>query len=353
MPDLDAPESWRVLDPQGMLKSIADLPRQCEDAWKRALGVKVPDKYRQAEQILILGIGGSAIGADLLNGLIAGECRIPVVVHRDYGLPGFVNQHTLVVACSHSGETEETLTGLEVAQQRQALVLAVTTGGELARRAREHGLPLFQYHYPSQPRAALGYSLSTLLAIVQMLGLVSDKSTDLAEAVAVMRQLQSEISERIPTALNPAKSLALKLQGKLPVVYAAEHLSAAARRWKGQFNENGKSWGVFDVLPELAHNTVAGYALPAALAGVVHVIMLTSASNHPRVRQRFEITRELLQRYGFPCDTVEARGQSNLAQALSTVHFGDYVSYYLAMLYGVDPWTIADIQFIKDRLRQR
>lgn len=353
MPDLDAPESWGVLDPQGMLGSIADLPRQCEDAWKWALGVEVPEEYRQAQQIVILGMGGSAIGADLLRGLIVRECRIPVIVHRDYGLPAFVNRHTLVVACSHSGDTEETLSGLKVAQQRQAHMLAVATGGELARRARKQGLPLFQYHYPSQPRAALGYSLTTLLGIVQTLGLVSDKSQDVAEAVAVMRQLQSEISESVPSPANAAKSLALKLHGKLPVVYGAEHLSEVARRWKGQFNENSKSWSTFDVLPELDHNSVAGYALPAALTTLAHVVMLTSESNHPRVRLRFEITRELLQKHGFACDTVEARGQSTLAQVLSAVHYGDYVSYYLAMLYGVDPWAIAGIQFVKNRLSQQ
>jgi glucose/mannose-6-phosphate isomerase len=352
MPDLDAPESWGALDPQGMLSHIADLPRQCEDAWKGALGIQVPDKYRQARLVVIVGVGGSAIGADLLRGIIAKECRIPVIVHREYGLPAFVDRHTVVMACSHSGDTEETLVGFEDARQRRAQVLAVATGGELAQRAREHGLPLFLYHYASQPRAALGYSLITLLGIVQALGLLSDKSHDVAEAVSVARELQSEIRESVPSAANAAKSLALRLRGRLPVVYGAEHLSEVARRWKGQFNENSKSWSTFDVLPELDHNTVAGYALPTALTNVAHVVMLTSATGHPRVRLRFEITRELLQQHGFACDNVEARGQSALAQVLSTVHFGDYVSYYLAMLYEVDPWAIEGIQFVKSRLSQ-
>ncbi len=353
MADLNAPGSWGNLDPQGMLGYIAGLPRQCEDAWEWVLARQLPDEYRQARQVVILGVGGSAIGADLLRSLIVGECRIPVMVHRGYVLPAFVDHHTLVIACSHSGGTEETLAGFEGAQQRRARVLAVATGGELAKRAREQGLPLFQYHYPSQPRAALGYSLMTLLGIAQLLGLVSDKSRDIEEAATVMRRLQTEIGESVPSETNAAKSLALKLQGRLPMVYAAEHLSEVARRWKGQFNENSKSWGSFDVLPELNHNTVAGYASPTTLSALAHVVMLTSPSNHARVRLRFEITRELLQQRGFACDVVEARGQSALAQILSTVHFGDYVSYYLAMLYGVDPWPIADIQFVKSRLSQQ
>jgi glucose/mannose-6-phosphate isomerase len=189
------------------------------------------------------------------------------------------------------------------------------------------------------------------LGIVQRLDLVGDQSADVAEAVAVMRQWQGEIKESVPTADNAAKALARKLYQRLPVVYAAEHLSEVARRWKGQFNENAKCWGVFDVLPELNHNTVVGYPLPPGLPQVVCVVMLTSTLNHARVRLRFEITRELLQQHGFAWQVIEARGSSALAQILSTIHFGDYVSYYLAMLNEVDPWSIGNIEFVKKRLK--
>jgi len=168
--------------------------------------------------------------------------------------------------------------------------------------------------------------------------------------VTVMRQWQEEIKQSVPSARNAAKSLATSLYQRLPVVYAAEHLSEVARRWKGQFNENAKSWGVFDVLPELNHNTVAGYPSPSGLPRLAYVIMLTSTLNHPRVRLRFDITRELLEQHGFAWQAVEARGDGVLAQILSTIHFGDYVSYYLAMLNGVDPWSIGSIEFVKKRL---
>jgi len=352
MPDLDAPASWSARDPQGMLKHVAELPLQCEIAWQAAREVDLPDEYRQVNQIVILGMGGSAIGADLLRTVVERECTVPISVHRNYGLPAFVDRFSLVMACSYSGNTEETLTGFESALQRRAKLVAVTTGGELARQAQLHGVPLYRYDYPAQPRAALGYSLIPLLEFVQRLGFIGDRSADMAEAVAVMRAWQAEIKESVPSATNAAKQLALKLYQKLPVVYGAEHLSEVARRWKGQFNENAKSWGIYDVLPELNHNTVAGYAFPQELPRLAHVVMLTSALNHPRVRVRFDITRDLLAQHGFACDTVEARGHSPLAQMLSTVHLGDYVSYYLSVLYDVDPWTIASIQFVKERLQQ-
>jgi glucose/mannose-6-phosphate isomerase len=350
MPDLDAPQSLAARDPKGMLAHVAGLPQQCAEAWDKIQGLKLPDDYRRARQVVVLGLGGSAIGGGLLRGLLAEECPVPFIVHRDYGLPAFVDSHTLVVASSYSGNTEETLSGFDEARRRGARLLAVTTGGALAQRARACGTPLYLFDYEAQPRAALGYSFLSLLGIVQRLGFVRDKSSDVAEAIAVMKQWQEEIQPAVPSSANLAKSLAQELYGRLPVVYGAEHLSEVARRWKGQCNENSKSWAVFDVAPELMHNTVAGYAYPSGLRESLFVVVLMAASNHPRVQSRFEIVCELLQRDGFSYRVVEARGQSKLAQVLSTVHLGDYASYYLAMLYNADPWEIANIDLMKERL---
>ncbi len=351
MRDLDAHAQFAQLDPRGMLTHIAELPQQCEHGWSLVMQQGLPDAYHRPGQIVLLGVGGSAIGGDLLRTLVMQESPVPIVVHRDYALPAFVNRNTLVVVSSYSGNTEEALAGFEAALHSAARVMAITTGGELARRANEGGLPLWTYDYQAQPRAALGYSLMFLLGAMQHLDLVSNKSGDVAEAVTVMRQWQSQIKESVPEAENPAKQLARRLYHRLPVVYAAEHLSEVARRWKGQFNENSKSWGVFDVLPELNHNTVVGYPLPPGLSRLAHVVMLTSPQNHPRVLLRFDITRELLEGHGYGHDLIKARGQSLLAQALSTIHFGDYVSFYLAMLNGVDPWAIGNIELVKNRLK--
>jgi glucose/mannose-6-phosphate isomerase len=352
MRDLDAWGRFAVLDPKGMLSCIRDLPCQCEDGWTKVHQLALPENYGNVDEVVILGMGGSAIGGDLLRALLLPECPVPIVVHRDYGLPAHVSDRSLVIACSYSGNTEETLLGFGLAVERGAQVVSVTTGGELAQRSTELGLPLCRYEYEAQPRAALGYSLMIPLGILEIVGLIGDQSEDVAEAVAVMRAWQQEISETIPAAQNAAKTLAAELYGHLPVIYGAEHLSEVARRWKGQFNENSKSWGVFDILPELNHNTVAGYALPKELAELAVVILLTSTLYHPRLRLRFDITRGLLEQHGFAWKTIEARGQSALAQALSIIHFGDYVSYYLAMLNHVDPWSIGNIDLVKTRLQE-
>ncbi|MBM4428911.1 MAG: bifunctional phosphoglucose/phosphomannose isomerase [Chloroflexi bacterium] len=352
MTDLDSPESFAALDREGMLRSIADLPQQCEDAWSKARLVHLPPDYCRAQNAVIVGVGGSGIGGDLLRGLCVQECSIPLLVHRDYLVPAFVNEDSLVIICSYSGNTEEALVGFESAWRKGARLVCITTGGKLERRAEECGAYLCLYHYAAQPRAALGYALMFLLGVAQHVGWITDKSADVAEAVAVMKHWQSEIKETVPTAENAAKKLAQSLYGHVPVVYGAEHLGEVARRWKGQFNENAKSWAKFDVLPELNHNSVVGYPLPHGWSDLARVVLLTSTLNHPRVNLRFEITRELLQRYGFAHETIQARGNSALAHVLSMVHFGDYVSYYLAMLYGVDPWAIGNIEYVKMRLEQ-
>jgi len=350
MHDLDAPERFAALDTRGMLSCIRDLPWQCEDGWSKVHQLALPESYGHVDEVVILGMGGSAIGGDLLRSLLLPECQVPIIVHRDYGLPAHVGQRSLVIACSYSGNTEETLLSFGQAVERGARVVSVTTDGELARRSAQLGLPVCRYEYETQPRAALGYSLTIPLGILELAGLIGHKSEDLAEAVAVMRSWQEEITETVAAADNPAKTMAAQLHGHLPVIYGAEHLSEVTRRWKGQFNENSKSWGVFDVFPELNHNTVVGYALPRELADLAVVVLLTSTRYHPRVQLRFDITAELLQKHGFAHKRVEARGQSTLAQALSVIHFGDYVSYYLAMLNDVDPWSIGNIDLVKQRL---
>ncbi len=350
--DLDDPDVFRKFDPQGMLARIAELPMQCREAWRRVQSLELPSDYLQVEGVVILGIGGSAIGGDLLRTLVNRECPVPILVNRDYDVPAFVGPQTLVIASSYSGKTEETLSAFEEAWERGAKLLAVTTDGELARRARALGIPLLLFDYKSQPRAALGHSFILLLGALNRLGLVADKSADLDEAIEVMEALQREINEEVPLTENPAKRLAERLHGRLPVVYGAEHLAEVARRWKTQFNENSKAWSFFEQLPELNHNAVVGYEFPTELADRILVIILSSSLYRPRIRVRFQVTKEILAKRRVDCEEVEALGRSPLAQMLSTIHFGDYVSYYLAMLYQVDPTPVGIIDYLKERLAQ-
>ncbi len=352
MIDLDNISSYKELDPDDMLGRIGELPIQCRDAWANAQSLAIPESYRRANKVIILGMGGSAIGGALLNDLVRFECAVPILLNRDYTVPACVDGQTLAIASSYSGNTEETLISLEQAIRQGAMLLAVTTGGKLAERARELDIPLLLFAYKAMPRAALGHSLILLLGVLCKLGLVPDKSADLDEAIAVMEKWQGEIEESMPLEKNAAKQLAKKLHGKLPVVYGANYLSEVARRWKGQFNENSKNWSFFEQFPELNHNAVLGYRWPEDLAEKIVVIFLSSALDHPRNRVRIQVTQEILAQRGVAHQVVEARGNSPLAQMLSIIHFGDYVSYYLALLNGTDPSTVDTISYLKKRMAE-
>jgi glucose/mannose-6-phosphate isomerase len=347
---LDDLETFHRFDPSAMLRRIAELPEQCRNAWIQAEELEIPIGYNRAEKVVVLGMGGSSIGGELLRTLAEQECIVPIVVNRDYDVPSFVDERTLVIASSYSGNTEETLSAFEASQERGALLLAITTGGKLARRAVELGIPLLTFSYKAEPRAAFGYSFIPLLVVMGKLGLIADKSADLEEAIEVMGALQEEVKETVPFSENPAKQLAMKLYGRLPIIYGAGHMREVARRWKTQFNENSKAWSFFEEMPELNHNAVEGIGLPEHLAEKIAVIMLTSPSYHPRTRFRFQVTREILGERGVACEVIEARGRSLLAQILSAVHFGDYTSFYLAMLYRINPSPVEVISYIKRRL---
>ncbi|HAL61953.1 MAG TPA: bifunctional phosphoglucose/phosphomannose isomerase [Chloroflexi bacterium] len=348
MIDLDDVGALRRNDPQGMGERIAELPWQCRQAWEIIESQPIPADYAQADSVVILGMGGSAIGGDLVRTLVRDLCPVPIFINRRYDLPRFVGQDTLVIASSYSGNTEETLAAFREASRRGAKLLALTTDGELAQMAKN---PL-TFSYVAQPRAALGFSLVMLLGILTRLGFVPDPAPDLEEAIEVMKELGSKLREEVPTSQNAAKRLALLLRGKLPVIYAAQHLAPVARRWKTQFNENGKCFAFFEVLPELHHNTVEAFPYPGELAEKGVILLLTSRLYHPRNILRFQVTEEMLDRYGIAHWSTEAEGRSLLSQALSTIHFGDYVSLFLAALRGVNPSSVETIAYLKKRLAQ-
>jgi glucose/mannose-6-phosphate isomerase len=350
--DLDDIAFLEGIDPDEMGRRISELPLQCEAARSLVKESSLPDDYRNAEGIVILGLGGSAIGGDLVSNLVRDECSVPIFVNRDYDLPSFVGDQTLVVASSYSGNTEETLSAFRQALHRGAMPVAITTGGELADLCQREGLPLITFDYESQPRAALGYSFVTLLSVLEDLGYVSGKSAQLEDGIISLQRLGSEIGIQVPEADNPAKQLARRLEGRLPVIYGAGHLSEVGRRWKCQFNENSKNWAVWEVLPELNHNTVSGYEFPKTLAPEVHVLMLASDLYRPRHRVRMEVTGEILDQQGIAHEAIHIGGESPLSQVLWAIHFGDFVSYYLAAFNGVDPTPVSAISYLKRRLAE-
>ncbi|MDP2659696.1 MAG: bifunctional phosphoglucose/phosphomannose isomerase [Dehalococcoidia bacterium] len=351
MHPLDQPSTYSSLDPSGVRGRIRDLPSQCRQAWDRTAALSLPDAYRKATQVVVLGMGGSAIGGDLLRDAVSHECLVPVRVLRDYSLPADVRAGSLVIGSSYSGETEETLTAFAEASKRGCHLVVAAGGGHLRSEAERRGLPFLAIQYVGEPRSVLGYGFFLLLGLLHRLGLISDKSQDLEDMERALEALDARLEPGVPLDTNPAKELASLVHNHIAVIYGGGILEAIARRWKGQMNENGKNWAFFESFPELNHNAVVGYDLPQDIASRMLVIMLHSDYLHPRVKKRYQVTQEILAQKGVAFRVVNSEGSSIASQMMSSVFFGDFTSYYLALLNGVDPSPVATITFLKERLK--
>lgn len=346
---LDDKAIYEKLDPEGMGQRIRELPEVILDAWQAASQFELP-RYQSIDKILILGMGGSAIGGDLVRRLLLEESKAQIQIHRDYTLPSWVDEKTLVIASSYSGNTEETLSAVEQALDTAAKILIITTGGKLLEISKVHNLPAFVFNYKAQPRAAIAWSVFPLLNFIIRLNLAEDKDAEVSEAAMVCEQFAKKIEPSKPVSHNLAKEMAYRLHGHLPVIYGAGIVTEVAYRWQTQFNENSKQWAFAQALPELNHNAVAGYQLPAEILPSVSVILLRSNHLSQRIIRRYSITSELLVRAGVGVVSADGRGISPLAQMMSLVLLGDYVSYYLALLNNTDPSPVDNISFLKDRL---
>jgi glucose/mannose-6-phosphate isomerase len=350
--NLDDPKVYIKYDPEGMLAHIKELPVQCRKAWLAAMDFNLPPHYGNVDKVVILGMGGSAIGGDLVRSLVQSESKIPVIVHRDYGLPAFADARSLLIASSYSGNTEETLSAFEAALATGYKKLVITTGGKLKEMAEANNIPVFKIEYQSQPRAALGFSFLSTLGVMQKLGFIKDKTADVAETVELLEHLSTRLDEKSRAKANPAKQLARHLHGCLPVIYGAGITAEVAHRWKTQINENSKAWAFYEVFPELNHNATVGYPLPKGVASKIRVVLLRSPGNNERIKLRYDVTTELLKQAGVSYEFVDSEGKSPLSQMLSLVMMGDFASYYLALLYGVDPSPVKVISYLKERLEK-
>ena len=345
-------EQIRDLDPANMLGDIQHLPQQMETAWEWSRTLPLPETREPIRRVVLAGMGGSAIGADLLASWLAPRATLPIVVWRDYDLPGWAaGPETLVVASSHSGNTEETLSAFFAGLERGCVLVAISRGGQLGRAAQEKGVPWWRFEHHGQPRAAVGFGFVLPLALLFRLGLLpQDPEPHLREAIQAMREQQAHLEPDIPTPQNPAKRLAGQLMGRLVSVFGAQHLAPVARRWKSQMNELAKAWAQFEVLPEADHNTLAGIHHPEALFATTLHLFLDAPSLHPRNRKRVRLTRQVFMEEGLNTEIIEAHGETALAHQWTLLHLGDYIAYYLALHYHEDPTPVTSIEGFKKRM---
>lgn len=332
-----------------MLGRVETLPFQCMEAWCRGLEWKVPPAARRAAHLVVLGMGGSAIGADILQGWLGDAVPKPVFVNRAYTIPQWVGRRSLALVCSYSGNTEETLAGAESARRQGARVLVVTSGGKLARWARRFRFPLLLIPKGLPPRSAVGYMTFVPLGMLARLGWVAGRRMPVE---AACRGLETFIEERlgpeVPVSDNPAKKLAEALHGRLPVLYgAAGGWEGVTYRWRTQLEENSKTLAFHHLFPEATHNEISAWLNPPELVRRCAAVFLADAGMHPRTLRRMEFTRRVVRGEGAQAVTVQAPGATVQERLLKLIALGDFASVYLGLLYKVDPTPVVRVEALK------
>ncbi len=339
------------MDPGGMLAAIEDFPRQCAEALNLGReALELPDA-EGVSRVAFVGMGGSAIGGDVLKALLEDVVGIPMSVHRSYRLPSLLGPDTLAIFVSYSGNTEETLSALDDAVYLGCRVMVLTTGGRLLERARAKRFPALVVPGGLQPRAALGYLSLAAAAAMERMGLIQGFTRVAHETAESLRGKAEEWGRLRPSESNFAKQLALRLRGKIPVIYGVEGiLSVAAYRWKCQLNENSKVPAFCHALPEMNHNEIVGWHMPDEFSRKVEVIFLAEEDDASRVAKRVEITADLLRDKVGGVTVLRVGGGTRTERLFSAVYLGDFVSAYLAVLNGVDPTPVEVITLLKERM---
>ncbi len=290
------------------------------------------------ENAVFCGIGGSALGGRIVKSYIGN--RIPVFVIDGYTLPDFVNKKSLVFVVSYSGNTEETLENFRELLKRKQGVIVLSHNGELLKLAEENKSPFIKIPETIQPRMSYGYQVLSVLRVLENCGIIK-KDPRLAEDIAIFIG-----KERERTKLK-AGVLAKILVNKIPLIYSSKNLEAAAYKWKKNFNENTKIMAFSNTFPEHNHNELNGFVNPN---GNFHAIFVRDKEDHPRVKKRMEVVREIAEENGISTSIIETEGSNMLERIISTIYLGDWVSYYLALEYGVDPTPVEMVEKLKNML---
>lgn len=340
----------RLVDPQGLWDKLCTFDEQLRDAVLETEDVVLKIDKNIIRDVVITGMGGAIIGGELIRAMSLETGHLPVHVNKSYSLPSFVNDKTLVIAISQSGNTEETLSAFEEAGARGAQRVIITTGGKLLEIAVSQNIPVIELPKSRITRAALAYSFTALWRVFQHLEIFQPRNGELNEAADFLEE-QIEILSGLEE--NIAIEMAADLKSTLPIIYSGDGLMApVALRWKTQFHENAKMLAYCSHIPEMNHNEVEGWELTAHLMGKLSVIMLHDEADHFRVRHRMDVTAQIIEPHAFTFKRVNSVGDNTLQRVLFMCLLGDFISFYLAILSEVDPLPIEKIELLKRRLNE-
>lgn len=337
-----------LYDSQKMIEILHAFPNHCSDAYLLSKKTEPRPLKNNINNIVVLGMGGSSIAGDMLKNMLSDELSVPVIVNRDYNIPRFINENTLALIVSYSGETEETLSAFGQALERGANIITFSTGGSLKEASLKNNI--YHVELPSgfMPRAALAYLFFPLLEVLIKLKFISNKDKEIEELLNLLKFLHKSWKFDITTEQNLAKKLAQRFYNKIPVIYTnSGYLESVALRWKNQINENSKALAHINCFPEILHNEVASYTKNISVYENLSIIFLIDQEYKNVTRQVISL-KQIIQNY-LPIMELNPLGDLPLEKMFSLIYLGDFVSVYLAYLYQQDPTPIQLIERIKSK----
>jgi glucose/mannose-6-phosphate isomerase len=347
---LDNLDEIRRIDRSNMLSFCVDAPKYYGEAAKIANTFSL--SYPKPQTLVVAGMGGSAIGGELLKDWARDRVTMPIEVCREYSLPAYVNRKTLVFVVSYSGETEESLSVFLDAVKRKCMVVCISSGGKLREFAEKLNVPHLLVPSGMAPRATLPYLFMPLPSILEKIGVVSGVSVEVSDVMSVLKLVSLENLPEKPQSGNFSKTLASNICGTVPVVYGFGIYRAVAQRFKTQFNENSKVPAKWEAFPELNHNEIVGWEEVGALAKDFSLLFIRDTDEPSEIRRRIETTQKLICKEPLKAFEVWSRGKTKLSKMLSVICMGDFTSVYLAVLRGVDPTPVRTISLLKDKIKQ-
>lgn len=356
MKQLNSLKDIRQVDAENVIGSVEALPDQCQHAWEEANKVNVPDSYKKVKNVIMAGMGGSGLGARVIESVYFHELPVPLIRVNNYHLPPYVNHDSLVVCSSYSGTTEEVVEIAKQAIAKKAKWLAIGKGGTVIDMAKDSGVPFYQieakYNPSNQPRMSVGYSIIGQLVLGAKAGLFKLSHSDIKTAVEAMKAVQAINGVSVNGPQNQAKTLAYQLVGKILLLIAAEHLVGPLHISNNQFNENTKTLTADYEIPELNHHLMEGLIHPPQNKDNVFTIFANSNLYPKRIRQRIKITQDVVGKNHIPSFMFEAKASTKLAQAFEVIQFGSYTNTYLAVLYDQNAAPIPWVDYFKTKLGQ-
>lgn len=355
-PALDNPKTYSKLDKNKIYDSIVLFRDQIIQAWTEVSNTVAIDHIQKASNIVVAGMGGSAFAGHIIRSLDQAILKVPMETVSNYRLPAYVNNKTLVVISSYSGNTEESISCLKDAVARKAYVFIIATGGKLAEIASKKNIPSYIFNPVAnpavQPRMGVGYSVSALLALLTRAGFLHVRDSEIQEVIDHLHTLTPIYERGVPLKKNSAKALASKIAGKAVMVVAANHLTGAAHVLGNCLNENAKTYSAVHNLPELNHHLLEGMSFPVNLKQSMHIIFINSDLYPKIISQRLSLTQSIFNKIGYPTTIVKPQSSAPLTQVFESLYFSLFLSYYTALLNKIDPGPIPWVDYFKVTLNK-